>query len=152
MNKTFAEAEAICRAASARLCTPKELMAGCAAGTGCGFDTQLVWAAPTTPPPLLEPPVVTLVEPNQKAYWPFHFPEGSPWCSGKPTYWWTGHHPGDPFYCEESEGVWVQGQPYLSGKIGTRGQDRHGCGAVDVDQDGVDDVVCAIGTHPPCGL
>ena len=150
-NKTFAEAEAICRVASARLCATEELVAGCAAGTGCGFNTQLVWAVPPppppTPPPLslsLERPVVTLVEPNQKAYYPLHFPEGSPWCgSGKPTYWWTGHHSGDPFYCEESDGVWVQGQPYMSG------QDRHGCGVVDVDQDGFDDVVCAIGTHPP---
>ena len=55
----------------------------------------------------------------------------------------TGHHIGDPFYCEESDGVWVQGQPYMSP------QDRHGCGVVDVDQDGFDDVVCAIGTHLP---
>ena len=146
-NKTFAEAEAICRAASARLCTTKELVAGCAAGTGCGYDWQLVWAVPTPPLSLsLERPVVTLVEPNQKVYYPLHFPEGSPWCgSGKPTYWWTGHHSGDPFYCEESEGVWVQGQPYMSP------QDRHGCGVVDVDQDGLDDVVCAVGT-PFLGL
>ena len=146
-NKTFAEAEAICQAANARLCTTEELVDGCTAGTGCGFDTQLVWAVPLPPPPPTSPsprplslePVVTLVEPWQKVYYPLHFPEGSPWCSGKPTYWWTGHHAGDPVYCEESEGVWVQGQPYMSA------QDRHGCGVVDVDQDGVDDVVCAIG-------
>ena len=258
-NKTFAEAEAICQAANARLCTTEELVDGCTAGTGCGFDWQLVWAVPLPPPPPTSPsppppafppipayattsstasacdagfpipleascreaaapalglafvatwsrsdrppgcyeynnpnsgglnglwwntdpgipctttpcgtsgamsmvyktcgllfsppsppspsplslePVVTLVEPWQKAYYPLHFPGGSPWCSGKPTYWWTGHHAGDPFYCEESEGVWVQGQPYMST------QDRHGCGVVDVDQDGVDDVICAIG-------
>ena len=42
-EKTFAEAEAICQTAGARLCTAAELVNGCAAGTGCGFDVQLVW-------------------------------------------------------------------------------------------------------------
>ena len=60
-NKTFAEAEAICRAASARLCTTTELVDGCAAGTGCWFDDELVWAVatpPPAPPPPLSPPSV----------------------------------------------------------------------------------------------
>ena len=51
MNKTFAEAEAICRAASARLCTTKELVDGCAAGTGCNFDFELVWGVPSPSAP-----------------------------------------------------------------------------------------------------
>ena len=42
-DKTFAEAEAICQAAGARLCTAAELVAGCTAGTGCQFDFDLVW-------------------------------------------------------------------------------------------------------------
>ena len=46
-DKTFAEAEAICQAAGARLCTAAELKGGCTAGTGCGFDVHLVWG--TTP-------------------------------------------------------------------------------------------------------
>ena len=54
-NKTFAEAEAICQAAGARLCTTEELVDGCTAGTGCGFDTQLVWAVPLPPPPPTSP-------------------------------------------------------------------------------------------------
>ena len=51
MNKTFAEAEAICRAAGARLCTTEELVDGCAAGTGCNFDFELVWGVPSPPVP-----------------------------------------------------------------------------------------------------
>ena len=43
-DKTFAEAEAICQAAGARLCTRDELVSGCTAGTGCGFDFELNWA------------------------------------------------------------------------------------------------------------
>ena len=42
-RKTFAEAEEICQAADARLCTSAELVLGCTVGTGCGFDVQLVW-------------------------------------------------------------------------------------------------------------
>ena len=56
-DKTFAEAEAICQAAGARLCTAAELAGGCTAGTGCQFDFELVWGVsapqlpPSTPPP-----------------------------------------------------------------------------------------------------
>ena len=48
-NKTFSEAEAICQAAGARLCTVAELADGCAVGTGCGFDSELVWGAGRAP-------------------------------------------------------------------------------------------------------
>ena len=50
-DKTFAEAEAICQAAGARLCTAAELLGGCTGGTGCGFDSELVWGAPSPPVP-----------------------------------------------------------------------------------------------------
>ena len=42
-DKTFTEAEAICQAVGARLCTAAELVGNCAAGSGCGFDFELVW-------------------------------------------------------------------------------------------------------------
>ena len=44
-DKTFAEAEAICQTAGARLCTVAEIENGCTAGTGCAFDHALVWAS-----------------------------------------------------------------------------------------------------------
>uniref|UniRef100_A0A6V2VRI7 Glycoside hydrolase family 19 catalytic domain-containing protein n=1 Tax=Emiliania huxleyi TaxID=2903 RepID=A0A6V2VRI7_EMIHU len=44
-DKTLLEAEAICASAGARLCSAAELLADCARGTGCGFDSQLVWAS-----------------------------------------------------------------------------------------------------------
>ena len=69
-QKTFDEAEAICLAAGARLCSVLELQGGCTRGTGCNFDGQLIWAAsghlrtpsppqvwpPPTPPPPPPPP------------------------------------------------------------------------------------------------
>ena len=50
-DKTFAEAEAICQAAGARLCTAAELLGGCATGSGCLFDFDLVWGVPSPPVP-----------------------------------------------------------------------------------------------------
>lgn len=40
-----ADAEAVCRAAGARLCTYTELVAGEARGSGCGHDFRFVWSA-----------------------------------------------------------------------------------------------------------
>mgnify|MGYP001321283409 CR=1 FL=1 len=54
-EKTFAEAEAICKAAGARLCTDVELEAGCTIGTGCSLDTELVWGVRTPSPPPAPP-------------------------------------------------------------------------------------------------
>ena len=56
-DKTFAEAEAICQTAGARLCTVAEIGDGCTAGTGCSFDQALVWASkPAAPSPSPSPP------------------------------------------------------------------------------------------------
>ena len=60
-NKNFAEAEAICQAASARLCTVTELEDGCTVGTGCNFNTKLVWGVPAPPP---SPPLNVSMCPN----------------------------------------------------------------------------------------
>ena len=46
-RRTFAEAEAICQAAGARLCTTVELKGGCTVGSGCDFDVHLVWGTTT---------------------------------------------------------------------------------------------------------
>ena len=43
-DKTYAEAETICQAQGARLCTKRELEDDCTLGSGCGFDKQLLWA------------------------------------------------------------------------------------------------------------
>eukprot|EP00985_Skeletonema_marinoi_P017791 scaffold9851_cov214-Skeletonema_marinoi.AAC.2 len=40
---TFLDAIDICDSVGGRLCTPWEVEVGCAAGTGCGFDREMVW-------------------------------------------------------------------------------------------------------------
>ena len=57
-DQTFAQAEAICAGVGARLCTVAELEAGCAAGTGCNHNENLVWADPSPSPPPPTAPVV----------------------------------------------------------------------------------------------
>lgn len=58
-GKTLAQAEAICAAVDARLCSVDELATDCAKGTGCGHDFGLVWAVDVPPsPPSLPPPAL----------------------------------------------------------------------------------------------
>ena len=43
----FAGGESICESVGARLCTPTELNNDETVGTGCGYDSQLVWTSQT---------------------------------------------------------------------------------------------------------
>ena len=43
-EKTFAEADIICQAAGARLCTKKEIEDDCTQGSGCAIDGKLIQA------------------------------------------------------------------------------------------------------------
>lgn len=47
-SSTYAEAEAACHAAGARLCTAPEIRAGCTQSTGCALDGALVWTSNLT--------------------------------------------------------------------------------------------------------
>jgi len=47
--KTYAEAEAICAANGARICTEPELLNDCTRGSGCGYDDERHWSSSTVP-------------------------------------------------------------------------------------------------------
>ena len=70
----------------------------------------------------------------------------SPWCGENRTHWWTGHGVagGRGPRCEVAPGVWNRSTvPETQLQAGV---DRHGCNAeVDVNGDGVPDVICAAG-------
>lgn len=80
--------------------------------------------------------------------------EGTPWCFGKPTVWWTGHGGKYPS-CEVKPGVWEQSDKvFLPARDSmkavwpdavTNDQDRHGCTPFDLDEDGTMDMICAKG-------
>jgi hypothetical protein len=44
-DETWAEGRALCIGAGARLCTVEELQADEAQGTGCNFDSRMVWTS-----------------------------------------------------------------------------------------------------------
>ena len=60
-KKTYVEAENAChQMKGARLCTKEEVEADCARGTGCGYDSKMVWtstasSAPPTSAPTANP-------------------------------------------------------------------------------------------------
>ena len=57
---TYREALDYCTSVDGRLCTKAEVKASCAAGTGCGFDVQLIWTSDGTG-------VASTTEPDQAA-------------------------------------------------------------------------------------
>ena len=44
---TFYGAKALCELMGARLCTKSEVESGCATGTGCHFNAELIWTSST---------------------------------------------------------------------------------------------------------
>jgi FG-GAP-like repeat len=70
---------------------------------------------------------------------------GSVWCDGSaPTYWVTGHdgHLIDRPMCL-IDGEWVHPTNNFTALV--RGPDRHACVTMDVNRDGLDDVLCNVG-------
>jgi len=80
-------------------------------------------------------------------------PEGSVWCQGRPMVWLTGHHNGDRPWCQKKNGSFVASKTTVldytdskNHKDGPRdGIDRHDCATMDINQDGLEDVVCFVG-------
>jgi FG-GAP-like repeat len=70
---------------------------------------------------------------------------GSVWCEdGAPTCWVTGH---DSYIIDRPmcliDGTWVHPTDNLTSLV--RGPDRHACVTMDVNRDGLDDVLCNVG-------
>jgi len=118
-------------------------------------------ALPPLAPPGLQPRV-TVVEsaPARRAIGSVSMPQGSPWCNGRPTYWLVGHDntPETP-WCLQADGRWTQPRiavldrtDALNSPDGRTPIDRHGCVAIDFNDDGVADLVCAIGAQEGKGV
>ncbi len=56
---TYSQAEQYCAYAGGRLCTAAEIVNDCAAGTGCRFDSEMVWTSSEVYSKLQDPVVVT---------------------------------------------------------------------------------------------
>ena len=83
-----------------------------------------------------------------KAFGPAHLPKGSPWCDGNATDWWVGHDYIERPRCQVGEEEWEEAKKATLSLWNEGGNvDRHGCGVMDVDQDGVVDLICAEGAE-----
>ena len=79
-------------------------------------------------------------------------PEGSEWCHGNPMLWLEGHQDREESpWCLQPNGEWIQNEDITLdhndklNKVGerlSRGIDRHSCAIMDVNMDGMDDLIC----------
>uniref|UniRef100_A0A7S3QGS3 ASPIC/UnbV domain-containing protein n=1 Tax=Chaetoceros debilis TaxID=122233 RepID=A0A7S3QGS3_9STRA len=118
-----------------------------------------------------QPTVVTVESyPSRRLLNAVSLPEGSIWCDGKPTYWLVGHQKShESPWCltstNESEGTRTDFSAFYDLKESTwemnnttalddidvypdhngKNIDRHGCIAMDLNNDGVHDLVCGVG-------
>eukprot|EP00934_Nitzschia_sp_Nitz4_P000350 Nitzschia sp. Nitz4//scaffold448_size7865//726//2399//NITZ4_009143-RA/size7865-processed-gene-0.4-mRNA-1//-1//CDS//3329552065//350//frame0 len=80
-------------------------------------------------------------------------PHGSPWCHGNATFWMVGHQLNETPWCFDSERqTWSERFIAVLGTMEPRDPvrpniDRHGCAALDVDEDGLPDLICSTGSN-----
>lgn len=101
-------------------------------------------------------PKVTVVEsqPQRNVFGSISLPEGSPWCDGNMTFWLVGHHLNETPHCYDAElDTWTTPEIAMMdlndelNDLDARPPhiDRHDCSTLDVNKDGLPDIVCAVG-------
>lgn len=108
-----------------------------------------------------QPRRVTQIGPATKVLGSLSSGDGTPWCRGEATFWFVGHEFSEAPYCrrrlqtkrsaavvwERSRSVVLDDEDSKSVLSGWRYIDRHDCAALDVDGDGVNDIVCVLGAN-----
>ncbi|GKY98655.1 hypothetical protein MPSEU_000821900 [Mayamaea pseudoterrestris] len=87
-------------------------------------------------------------------------PEGSPWCQGLPTMWFVGHQAiNESPWCLQADGTWKMSETSVldtinifNAEIGKITMDRHGCTHMDINGDGLEDVICTVGAGQGKGI
>lgn len=108
---------------------------------------------------LFQPRVTTVEkEPSRKVAGIISMPNGSPWCRRMPTYWTPGHKSeNDTPNCLTRNKKWIR--PFVAqlddnddlNDIDSPEIDRHDCGVLDVNNDGIPDLYCLIGANAGTG-
>lgn len=99
-----------------------------------------------------QPRVVTVEKhPATKAFGSLSLPRGSPWCEGEPTYWLVGHQKwNETPSCLGPDGEWRQKMIAVLDtedllNVDNNAVDRHDCVTMDVNYDGIPDIICGVG-------
>ena len=88
-------------------------------------------------------------------------PLGTPWCQGRPALWFVGHQSDNERpSCQQANGTWIQSHTTVLDRNDTLNPaelsesviDRHGCAILDVNLDGINDVVCTVGANKGLGM
>ena len=114
---------------------------------------------------IAQQPKVTTIErlPARRSNGILTIPDGTAWCHGQPTVWMPGHKNflEDRPSCRLPNGEWTQDQPGkavmdISDELNRVDDptiiDRHECGALDVNDDGILDVYCLVGANVGKGV
>lgn len=108
-------------------------------------------------------PKITIVErrPQRMNYGSISLPQGSPWCHGNATFWLVGHQLDETPYCYDAElKNWTTPMIAVLDRQDSLNDldahppniDRHDCTLVDVNKDGLPDIVCVIGADKGQGF
>ena len=108
-----------------------------------------------------QPNVTTLERsPARRASGVITLPRGSPWCQGQPTIWIPGHkdYVLDRPVCKGIDGKWRPSQTAVMdivddlNRVDNNVIDRHDCGVIDANNDGLPDIYCLVGANRGRGL
>ena len=108
----------------------------------------------------LQPKVTTIEQlPSRRSSGIIALPRGTRWCRGKPTIWIPGHKDRleDGPDCLNG-GNWTR--PHIAymdtndvlNRIDSNNIDRHECGVLDINDDGIRDIYCLVGANKGRGL
>lgn len=120
------------------------------------FATLFLWSRNATNETSGDPlqPNIRIIEeqPQWRSYGSISMPEGSPWCGGNKTYWLTGHQKNETPFCYDAElDNWTQPKLVVLDLKDPKDLplyiDRHGCTTLDVNRDGLPDIICVIGAN-----
>lgn len=108
----------------------------------------------------LQPRVVTVEShPARKVAGVLSIPSGTSWCNGAPTFWLPGHKAENDSPSCFINGKWempftarMDNNDDLNDIDGPEVIDRHDCGALDVNKDGLLDIYCLVGANSGRGL
>lgn len=98
-------------------------------------------------------PNIRIIEEQQRAYGSISKSEGSPWCDGNKTFWLVGHQKNEtPFCYDATFDTWENPEIAMFDLKEEKDPspayiDRHDCTTIDVNRDGIMDIICVIGAN-----
>lgn len=91
---------------------------------------------------VLAQPSVTTIDNTHRNFGHIFMGQRTAFCAGNRTLWFVGHNR-EPPLCETGPGLWENTSSIREQMF--EDNDRHDCESIDVNNDGIDDIICATG-------